>query len=70
MVNGTTSRILYVGAYGMIAMVLAGIVLLSSTNHPIPIELDAALTTLLGFIAGAHVKPPIGARQDGNDNEK
>lgn len=60
MVNGTISRILYIGALCIVALCVAGAVSLSFTGDgELPGDAKMALYTCLGFLFGTHVKPPI-----------
>jgi len=58
-VNGVTSRIIYIGAWINIALVGLCITYLSAHSKATPAELQMALTGAFGVIAGSHIKPPI-----------
>lgn len=59
MVNGTLSRILYVGAFACIGLLIVCMTILSTAGAAIPTELSGALMALIAFVAGAHIKPPV-----------
>lgn len=60
MVNGSTSKIIYLGAWLCAFTCIVGIVILGIGQDPIPVELGLALTACISFVAGAHVKAPVG----------
>lgn len=61
MVNGTLSRILYLGAIILILACIVGIIAHGLTDRPVPYELTGVLSSCLAFLFGAHVRPPISA---------
>lgn len=67
MVNGATSRIIYILA-GIIAVTCIVAIVALKISDPasnVPNELDYALFGAVGFIVGAHVKPPIATDANG-----
>lgn len=58
MVNGTLSRILYIGAFAIVGLVITAITVLAMNGHPVPGELQIVLPTLIAFIAGSQITPP------------
>lgn len=70
MVNGTTSRFVYIGALILIGISLIGIMTLSAFNRTVPADIDIVLTTLLGFVVGAHFRPPIAGKIPGESESK
>lgn len=58
MINGTLSRILYLGAFAMVGMCIVGYIVLSMSNDPIPAELNTAMMVAFSLIAGSHITPP------------
>ena len=58
MVNGTLSRILYVGAFVLTGICVVGYIILAMLARTIPGELAAAFTASLALIAGSHITPP------------
>lgn len=60
MVNGSTSRLIYLGAWVCILACIIGIVILSVSDHETPGALMIAMTGAFGVITGSHiVSPPI-----------
>lgn len=59
MINGTLSKIIYIGAYLMSAICLVGYFLLKSLDKPIDPELWIAFGASIGIVGGAHLKPPV-----------
>lgn len=59
MVNGTLSKIIYIGAYALAALALIGFILLGMTDRPVGPELYGAFFGAMGIIGGAHLEPPI-----------
>lgn len=59
MVNGWTSRILYVGVFTLLAIILSGVILLSLNDKPVSGELYTVMFSLVGFLVGTHVKAPV-----------
>lgn len=64
MVNGSTSRILYIGAFVLLGVCIVAMAALAVLKAPAPSIFDAVIVGLLGFIVGAHIKPPVST--DGN----
>ena len=62
MVNGATSRIIYIGAWVAILSCIVGFILLAALGHDSPPELMSAMTAAFGVIAGSHLIPPIAQR--------
>ena len=58
MVNGTLSKILYLGAFAMIGLCIVAITVLAMGNHETPAQLQVVMTALLAMIAGSHITPP------------
>lgn len=69
MVNGTTSRLLYIGAYVVILVCLGSILALklNDAGAAVPTEVDMVLTSSIAFVLGAHIKPPIATDANGGD---
>lgn len=65
MVNGTLSKILYLGAFGMMGLCVIGIIALSITEHAVPPELTVAFSSSLALIAGSHITPPNVHKESG-----
>jgi hypothetical protein len=63
MVNGATSRIVYIGVLILLGTCIVGIMVLSALDRTVPNDIEIVLTTLLGFIVGAHFKPPTAETQ-------
>jgi len=59
LVNGITSRVIYVGAWFSIMLCVVCITYLAGHGQDTPAELQMALTGAFGVIAGSHIKPPI-----------
>lgn len=64
MVNGATSRLIYLGAFIILGICLIGLVVMAVLQVSAPSIFDAVIVGLLGFIVGAHIKPPVST--DGN----
>ena len=60
MINGTPSKIIYFGAFGLLALCVTGILVLSSNDKSTPDEVSFLMTALVSFILGSHVKAPTG----------
>lgn len=58
MVNGTLSRILYIGALILVAICLVGTMAMASAGQEFPGDAKMILYTCLGFLFGTHVMPP------------
>lgn len=57
MVNGTLSRILYIGALALIGMIIAGVVIITVSHEDVPAQLWGMMTALVSFLFGTHVTP-------------
>ena len=55
MVNGTLSKILYIGALLIVALCLAGLMFGTGRNDEV---VAAVLSAALAFLFGSHVTPP------------
>lgn len=62
MVNGVTSRIIYIGAWASIMLCIIGYIVLAALDNDAPVELQMAMTASFGVIAGSHIMPPIGRK--------
>ena len=58
MVNGTLSRIIYIGAFVLAAVVIVVVGVLTLEHVAVPGELYALLATLGTMIVGTHITPP------------
>jgi len=58
MVNGTLSRILYIGAFVCMGLCIIGYIVLAVAVKPVPAELGIAFTGSLALVAGSHITPP------------
>lgn len=58
-VNGATSRIIYTGAFVMLAICLVGDIVLAMQDKAIPTELSSVTFAVITFLLGAHIKPPV-----------
>lgn len=63
MVNGTLSKILYIGAILLAGLDLAGMFVMSYTNKESPESASVVLTACLAFVFGTHVMPVVGNKQ-------
>ena len=63
MVNGTVSRILYIGALALIGIILIGKLALAFTDHETTSDVTNVMYTLLAFLFGTHVMLAVGRKQ-------
>lgn len=59
MANGFVSRVVYLGAWGCIALYMLGAFVLAGMDRDAPGELDKVLYVALGIVGGSHIVPPI-----------
>lgn len=60
MINGTTSKILYFGAFITLIICTVGIVILAFGEHTVPEDLKTITAGIFGILAGAHIAAPAG----------
>ena len=63
MINGTLSRILYIGALMLVGLDMAGMFVMSYAGKESPGTATVVLTSCLAFVFGTHVMPVLGTKQ-------
>lgn len=58
MVNGDTSKIIYLGAWATVLVSIIGQVILAVFKVAAPAELQAASLAAFALISGTHIMPP------------
>lgn len=66
MITGKAAAAMYWGGIIILGLVVAAITILAMSGAETPPELTMIITTIIGFLFGAHVMPP-GVRKVGGD---
>lgn len=57
-VNGETAKLLILGTFGVIIALIVAVTAITVAGDPVPPEIYAALTLLVGVLAGTRITPP------------
>ncbi len=69
MINGTLSRIIYIGALMLIGLIVVSMVYLTTQQLETPTDIKVMLGTLVGMIAGSQITPPNVRKVTGETTE-
>jgi hypothetical protein len=62
MVNGNPAKYIYYGVLVLLGIVPIGSFVLQALDKSQPGNLDTIVATLLAYLAGSHVRPPVGPK--------